>query len=233
MDQIQWMLQTFHIPAMRAEEDEFWGHVVMAVFNRTRTTPQQCTSRPDVVLTGHSLGGGLAQVAAARLRLPALVCSAPGMLYSAKRFGVYAEVATEEPMLPDDELLSNNDSTLEKLWNDAKRIDGMYNSPLWGAISPTDALETHTGMQASTRGITVVVPDNDQVPRVDRQKATVQEIACHNSDGSAGGVAYCHSIMQSSCEIWRVCGDPRHRRIDCSPGPIKGGLYSPDDNTIT
>merc|ERR1711937_609849 len=38
------------------------------------------------IFTGHSLGGGLAQILASQLDLPAVVFSAPGMVYSAQRF---------------------------------------------------------------------------------------------------------------------------------------------------
>jgi len=54
---------------------------------------QQAVSkgRERVLLTGHSLGGGIAQIVAARMQLPALVFSSPGIVYSARRFGLSEE----------------------------------------------------------------------------------------------------------------------------------------------
>jgi len=47
----------------------------------------------NVVLTGHSLGGGIAQIIANRLGLPAVVFSPPGIIYSAKRLDLSLETA--------------------------------------------------------------------------------------------------------------------------------------------
>merc|ERR1712176_335989 len=45
----------------------------------------------NLVVTGHSLGGALAQVAAARNKLSALVWSSPGVGFSAVRFGLHSQ----------------------------------------------------------------------------------------------------------------------------------------------
>jgi len=47
----------------------------------------------NVVLTGHSLGGGIAQIIANRLDLPAVVFSSPGIIYSAQSLQLSLETA--------------------------------------------------------------------------------------------------------------------------------------------
>ena len=62
------------------------------------------------VLTGHSLGGCIAQIIAARQQLPALVFSSPGVLYSARRFQILPESARHVVVLvPDGDVISTVD----------------------------------------------------------------------------------------------------------------------------
>jgi len=63
-----------------------------------------------VVLTGHSLGGSIAQIAAARLQLSAIVWSAPGIVYSARRFDVEPEKARHVvAVVPDGDVVAQVD----------------------------------------------------------------------------------------------------------------------------
>ncbi|CAJ1409395.1 unnamed protein product [Effrenium voratum] len=62
------------------------------------------------VVTGHSLGGLIAQIVAARKHLPALVFSSPGVLYSARRFQISPESARHVVVLvPDGDVVSQVD----------------------------------------------------------------------------------------------------------------------------
>jgi len=119
----------------------------------------------EVVLTGHSLGGCVAQIVASRLQLPALVFSAPGVVFSALRFGLPVERA---------------------------------------------------------RHVMVVAPDGDMVAKVDRQAGVVQNIACHGLDGLPASAGACHSLLRTSCELWRACGDDRGRDFSDTCDPYIG-----------
>eukprot|EP00439_Symbiodinium_sp_Y106_P084244 s1553_g25.t1 len=62
------------------------------------------------VLTGHSLGGCIAQIVAGRRQLSALVFSSPGLLYSARRFDVSPEsIRHVVAVVPDGDVISSVD----------------------------------------------------------------------------------------------------------------------------
>jgi hypothetical protein len=64
---------------------------------------------------------------------------------------------------------------------------------------------------------TVVIPDNDPVPRVDAHVGTRQDITCLGTT-SAGK---CHSIARTCCELRRVCGDRYDRTlVSCTNGDL-------------
>eukprot|EP00933_Yihiella_yeosuensis_P034393 TRINITY_DN27893_c0_g1_i1.p1 TRINITY_DN27893_c0_g1~~TRINITY_DN27893_c0_g1_i1.p1 ORF type:complete len:832 (+),score=104.85 TRINITY_DN27893_c0_g1_i1:100-2595(+) len=66
----------------------------------------------DFVFTGHSLGGGTAQIVASALKVPALVWSAPGVVYSAKRFNISLQFAKRNivVVMPDEDAVPRVDS---------------------------------------------------------------------------------------------------------------------------
>eukprot|EP00933_Yihiella_yeosuensis_P058955 TRINITY_DN5977_c0_g1_i1.p1 TRINITY_DN5977_c0_g1~~TRINITY_DN5977_c0_g1_i1.p1 ORF type:complete len:684 (-),score=70.19 TRINITY_DN5977_c0_g1_i1:295-2346(-) len=105
----------------------------------------------DLVVTGHSLGGGLAQIVGSVIGAPTVAWSPVGVLYSMKRFNI----------------------TQGEVY----------------------------------RNIVNIMPDHDPVPKIDAQRGFDQHIRC-----SSGGIsALCHNILNSVCELERVCGDPRGR----------------------
>lgn len=108
----------------------------------------------NLVLTGHSLGGGIAQGIGASLGVPTIVFSPVGLSLSMARVGL-----NEMGDLP----VENN----------------VISVIPWGDAVPL-LLDTNTGL--------------------------VQHIQCKTK-----GVASCHSLTQTACELYRKCGDPRGR----------------------
>jgi len=85
-----------------------------------------------VVITGHSLGGGIAQVLASRLEVPAVVFSAPGIVYSAARFDISLETAERDivVVMPDGDLVPRVDRQAGQVQRIACRTkDGSQGSP--------------------------------------------------------------------------------------------------------
>lgn len=60
-----------------------------------------------------------------------------------------------------------------------------------------------------------IMPDSDDVARVDRHDETVQRIECRNRAKYAS-FPDCHQIERTVCELWRACGDPRKRNFHCT-----------------
>ena len=62
--------------------------------------------------------------------------------------------------------------------------------------------------------LTTVVPAYDVVSKVDKQAGTIQNIPCYDTDALS-----CHSITQSACVLWELCGYPSDRNLTekCSP----------------
>eukprot|EP01028_Stygiella_incarcerata_P004686 TRINITY_DN203_c2_g2_i1.p1 TRINITY_DN203_c2_g2~~TRINITY_DN203_c2_g2_i1.p1 ORF type:complete len:1305 (-),score=425.58 TRINITY_DN203_c2_g2_i1:1303-5217(-) len=114
-------------------------------------------TRKSVVLTGHSLGGGLAKIVGAKESLVSVTFSSPGLMYT------------------------------------SKTVDIDYHS-------------------VHDYGITLK-PDKDIIPKVDTQSGTVLPMDCDQ------GIATCHKIHVTICELLRSCGDPNGRglKVDTCP----------------
>jgi len=85
-----------------------------------------------VVITGHSLGGGLAQILASRLEVPAVVFSAPGVIFSAARLNVSLETAERDivVVMPDGDVVPRVDLQAGQVQRIACRdLDGKPSSP--------------------------------------------------------------------------------------------------------
>lgn len=89
----------------------FTGNADVKLWNELEDSIMAGQSDGDaMVLTGHSLGGLIAQIVAARQQLPALVFSSPGVLYSARRFQILPESARHVVVLvPDGDVISTVD----------------------------------------------------------------------------------------------------------------------------
>jgi len=68
-------------------------------------------SNHTVFLTGHSLGGGIAQIVASRTQIPAVVFSAPGVVYSASKFGMHMQECRRKVwvVMPDQDVVPRVD----------------------------------------------------------------------------------------------------------------------------
>ncbi|CAK0904343.1 unnamed protein product [Prorocentrum cordatum] len=78
---IQWLLR----PTLNQHTEDTEQSIFEEVEQRIKRS-KKAHPADQVILTGHSLGGGIAQIVAARTGIPALVWSAPGILFSAHRF---------------------------------------------------------------------------------------------------------------------------------------------------
>merc|ERR1711971_892117 len=105
-------------------------------------------SDDNMVLTGHSLGGAIAQIVAGQESFnfaPALVWSAPGSYFSEMLFKLTDERAQ--------------------------------------------------------RSVSVVIPDNDQVPLVDLPAGTVHRIQCKSKEGISMSPLQCHNLSPMRPQI--------------------------------
>jgi lipase ATG15 len=115
------------------------------------------STRKSVVLTGHSLGGGLAKIVGAKESLLSVTFSSPGLMYT------------------------------------SKTVDIDYHN-------------------VHDYGITLK-PDKDIIPKVDTQSGTVFPMDCDQ------GIATCHKIHVTICELLRSCGDPNGRGLKADTCP--------------
>mmetsp|Transcript_610 Transcript_610/g.2010 ORF Transcript_610/g.2010 Transcript_610/m.2010 type:complete len:188 (+) Transcript_610:1464-2027(+) len=126
------------------------------------------------VLTGHSLGGGIAQTAGAVFGVATLAFSPIGLSYTEWR--------------------------VRRALGEAKRDDPLLNH------------------------VVSVAPDRDVIPALEPQRGTVQGIQCFADTLVDPGA--CHSLLRTTCELYRKCGDPRGRRADfCNNDRVAGPGY--------
>merc|ERR1712187_419717 len=97
----------FHLNSdVRRLETNIWTELQDRVAEIKASHPND-----EYVITGHSLGGGLAQIVASRMRLPSLVWSAPGVVYSARRFNISLEYSKRNVVvvIPDEDVVPRVD----------------------------------------------------------------------------------------------------------------------------
>mmetsp|Transcript_90084 Transcript_90084/g.250234 ORF Transcript_90084/g.250234 Transcript_90084/m.250234 type:complete len:203 (+) Transcript_90084:3-611(+) len=107
---IAWAIGAFRVPYSAVITQKFTKDLHHAVRDYQRNY-----SNDSVVLTGHSLGGGLAEIAASQCRVPAVVFSAPGNLFLTKAFDipkpeVYRNVIG---IVPDDDIVPAVDEHMD------------------------------------------------------------------------------------------------------------------------
>jgi pimeloyl-ACP methyl ester carboxylesterase len=241
------MLTTFRFPALRDQELSLWNSISgdLASFladniskelsgnlHANYRTPAE---KVRTVVTGHSLGGGVAQVMATRHRLPAVVFSSPGISYVSQRFHVYN--AVQEASLK--ERLKAHFQQIYRRFSHAKQVE-IKATPVAKNTLPADFHGDYslTGIQDALRQVITVAPQGDVVPQVDMAVGSVQRISCRDPRSAAfGSAARCHRLEQTTCEIWRVCGDTRPTRaMNCEEFVPRealralGGWYTLDDD---
>mmetsp|Transcript_98697 Transcript_98697/g.254996 ORF Transcript_98697/g.254996 Transcript_98697/m.254996 type:complete len:667 (+) Transcript_98697:54-2054(+) len=117
------------------------------------------------LLTGHSLGGGVAQAAGALFGVSTMTFSPVGLTYSETRVRWAMGMRTKQ----DDPVMNN---------------------------------------------IVSVVPVGDPVPMLEPQSGMVQQIHCGANPVFDGNPIACHALERTMCELYRKCGDPRHRAMN-------------------
>jgi len=104
ISQIQWLMERVHLPGQLDSEQNFFNKLEEVVKREMEMTEE---GRHTVVLTGHSLGGGLAQTIAAKLGQNALVWSAPGFEFSSRRFRLATSNHSQPVMQASQRIITN------------------------------------------------------------------------------------------------------------------------------
>lgn len=100
----------------RQERNLLWGF--LPVFS-TSKAPLEVGGNSNVLLTGHSLGGGLANIIAGHLNVPSVVFSAPGLGYSTKTYNLRVEsvMANTMNVVPMNDPVPRTDKQISMIQN--------------------------------------------------------------------------------------------------------------------
>jgi len=101
---IQWLL--LNTDMMASIESKPWHSLQKTVQGIIENHPND-----TVLLTGHSLGGGIAQIVASQVNISGVVFSAPGVVYSARKFGMKMQRCRRKVwvVMPDEDVVPRVD----------------------------------------------------------------------------------------------------------------------------
>jgi len=77
-----------------------------------------------------------------------------------------------------------------------------------------------------SQNVVTIMPSLDPVPHVASHLDMVQRIQCRDAQGVHRKPWSCHSLDNTMCELWRVCGDV-HKR-DFAQRCLTSKLVNPD-----
>merc|ERR1712151_590086 len=107
LSQIQdWVSWTARMGGTQKFEERWFQQLEQDILDTLYKFPHD-----HVIITGHSLGGGIAQSVANRIGIEAVVFSSPGIIYSATRFNLSLETAERGTVvvMPDSDMVSRID----------------------------------------------------------------------------------------------------------------------------
>uniref|UniRef100_A0A7S4RPF0 Fungal lipase-type domain-containing protein n=1 Tax=Alexandrium monilatum TaxID=311494 RepID=A0A7S4RPF0_9DINO len=144
------------------------------------------------LVTGHSLGGGLAGIVGAHLQLPAIAFSPPGLMWSRMKFvGSLTDAARKA----------------ERELDSLGAADGIVRTP-----SSDGKGQKHVRLRDLAEFSIAVLPTRDPVPLFDKHFGLVQHTICFRSNP-----LLCHIPGSILCDLLARCGDAGRSRFQgCS-----------------
>lgn len=99
---------------------------------------------------------------------------------------------------------------MAQLLGSLEGIQTLAFSPVGASVTLTRVTHDFIRQEVPIESTVVsVIPWGDVVPALDEQEGMVQRIACKSRNPIT-----CHSLIQTGCELYRKCGDPRGRSME-------------------
>eukprot|EP00640_Fibrocapsa_japonica_P003413 CAMPEP_0113951972 /NCGR_PEP_ID=MMETSP1339-20121228/89015_1 /TAXON_ID=94617 /ORGANISM="Fibrocapsa japonica" /LENGTH=310 /DNA_ID=CAMNT_0000960429 /DNA_START=1 /DNA_END=933 /DNA_ORIENTATION=+ /assembly_acc=CAM_ASM_000762 len=179
---IEWLHETQALVGLHKKPDYY--HSLVAYIRSIKGR--------NIVLAGHSLGGGLARIVGSLEGKASVAFSPPGIGQSYRKYHTTTEYSQGDSS---DQSLSCSSNP-----QDAQSSSGTCNKRLQRG----DLFHQSVA----------VVPDHDPISMVDTQVGLVQHIMCSSSRLAIQNA--CHMIEGTLCELLSHCGDPRGRFTGCT-----------------